>query len=330
MMTDYCVTFTAKERAALVSRPFDPNPAPGQVVGENLVSLISTGSERGGFTQQFPEDTYPMQTGSSSIARVIALGEGVTNYQIGDLFYHNEHHTRYVKLSAADTIPLQEGAKPEHLIFGRYSAVSMTSIYHMKAKPADKVIVTGLGMVGHMCAAVLQCFGYQVHAVDLSEERRQIASAAGIERVGESLEALGLELKSCAALLECSGNERALKASIPYLRQGGEAFQVGVPWHKTSDWDAHELLYSVFYGYISIHGGWEWSIPRKNDDFHSHSSYSHIRSAMELIAQGKIRIPECMYQLCNPADCHKVYTSIAGQKMNPTSMILDWRMLEEE
>lgn len=328
-MTDYRVTFLAKEKAALTARPFDGTPAAGEIVGENVISLISTGSERGGFTQQFPESSYPMETGSSSIAKVIAVGEGVSGYRVGDLFYHNEHHTRYVKVKAEDTIAVPDGAKPEHVIFGRYAAVSMTSIFHMQAKAADNIIVTGQGMVGMMCAGVLQCFGYTVYAVDLSPERREIARAAGIRLVGESLEALGVPLKSCGALMECSGNERALQASIPYLRSGGEAFQVGVPWHKTSDWDAHALLRDVFYGYISIHGGWEWSIPRKSDEFHAHSSFSHIRTGMELIAQNKIMIPEAMYELRNPKDCHAVYSEIAMPRMRPTSMILDWRMLKE-
>lgn len=329
-MTDYRVTFLQKETGALVAHPFDPTPAPGQIVGENVISLISTGSERGGFTQQFPDDAYPMETGSSSIARVIAVGDGVSGWQVGDLFFHMEHHTRYVKLPAEDAIAVPSGAEPEALIFGRYSGVSMTSISLMQAKAADRIIVTGLGLVGLMCAAVLQCYGYVVYAVDPSAERQATARAAGIQLVGGSLEELGVAEKSCGALMECSGNERALRGAIPYLRKYAEAFQVGVPWHKTSDWDAHTLLREVFYSYVSIHSGFEWGISRKGDEDHFHSSYSHIRMAMDLIAQGKITIPRSMYELRNPADCHAVYSEIAAYQMGPTCKILDWRMLKEE
>ena len=138
------------------------------------------------------------------------------------------------------------------------------------------------------------------------------------------------EKQSCGALMECSGNGNALHDAIPYLRHGAEVFQIGVPWHKYSDWDAHDLLYELFYAYISIHGGWEWSIPLKNDDFHAHSSYSHIQTAMEMIAGGKIKIPEAMYELRSPADCNQVYADIAAPVMRPVSMILDWRQFKEE
>ncbi len=327
-MTDYRVTFLQKETCALVTHPFEPTPAPGELVGENVISSISTGSERGGFTQQFPDDAYPMETGSSSIARVIAVGEGVTGWNVGDLFFHLEHHTRYVKVPMKDAIRIPEGAKPEHLIFGRYSAVSMTSISLMKAKAPDRIIVSGLGLVGLMCAAVLQCYGYTVYAVDLSEEQQDTARAFGIQRVGSTLEALNVAAQSCGALIECSGNEKALRGTIPYLRKYAEAFQVGVPWRKTSDWDAHTLLRDVFYSYVSIHSGFEWGISRRGEEGQFHSSYGHIQMAMDLIAEGKITIPESMYELRDPADCHEVYSEIAQYRMGATSIILDWRMLK--
>lgn len=294
-----------------------------EVVGENIFSLISTGSECGGFTTK--ADSEPSATGSSSVARVLRMGENVRTLHTGDLFYHNEHHTRYVRLRAEDALPLPSGSQPEKVIFGRYAAVSMTSIYQMKARSVDTIIVTGLGMVGIMCACTLQAFGFRVYAVDPSPERREIARQADIAYVGESLAALGAAEHSCGALIECSGSENALHAAIPYLRKMGEAFQIGVPWRKCSDWDAHDLLYQIFYSYISLHGGWEWSLPRQNDGVHIHSSYGHIQTAMELIAAGRIIVPRCMYEFRDPADCQAVYTELSSGTGGAVSVILDWR-----
>ncbi len=296
-------------------------------MGENIISLISSGSEYGGFSQEAP--LYPQETGSSSIARVLAVGKGVTGFHSGDLIFHGGHHTRYAKLSAPDAVLVPAGAKVEHAIFGRYAAVSMTSIYRMKARPSDQIIVTGLGMVGLMCAAVLQTYGFTVYGVDPIPERQCAVTAAGIRYVGESLQALGAQNQSCGALMECSGNENALSASIPYLRKGAEAFQIGVPWHRCSDWSAHDLLYKLFYGYISVHGGWEWSLPLRNDDFHVHSAYGHIESAMRLIADGKILVPDVMYELRDPRECSEIYPALSISGRNAVSTILDWRMLRE-
>ena len=180
------------------------------------------------------------------------------------------------------------------------------------------------------CAAVLRAFGFRVYAVAPSRKHQENARAAGLTYVGESLEALGAARQSCGALMEGSGHENTLRDAIPYLRRGAEVFQIGVPWQKKSDWDAHDLLYQLFYAFISIHGGWEWSIPLKDDEFHVHSSYGHIRTAMEMIADGAITIPDTMYELRNPAECEQVYTELAESSLGAVSVILDWRQFKEE
>jgi threonine dehydrogenase-like Zn-dependent dehydrogenase len=327
MPDDYWVVFTGKEQAALARRDFDDVPGPGELTGRNIISLISTGSERGGFTQQFPQDQYPMRTGSSSIARVLRTGCGLTQYKPGDLFFHDRNHSLYVRTAAEDTVALPTGISPEQAVFGRYAAVSMTSIFRMRARPVDTVAVTGLGLVGLMCAQTLGCMGYEVYAVDPSPERRSIASSTTLKNVAPDMAEWPRLKKSLGALMECSGNENALRDALPYLRPGSDVFQVGVPWTKNGDWDAHSLLYDLFYAYVSIHGGWEWYLPKKATEFEPHSSYYHIRTAMQLIAEGKMKVVPAMYELRDPRECRQVYEDIAKPRMAPTGMILDWRNL---
>jgi hypothetical protein len=76
---------------------------------------------------------------------------------------------------------------------------------------------------------------------------------------------------------------------------------------------------------VSLHGGWEWYLPKKSTEFEPHGNYYHIRSAMQLIADGKIIVNPEMYELRDPRDCGKVYREIAIPRMKPTSMMLDWR-----
>ncbi|MDR1445121.1 MAG: hypothetical protein LBI94_09615 [Treponema sp.] len=326
MLEDYRVVFTGKEQAALARHCFDERPGPGEITGKNIISLISTGSERGGFTQQFPRGRYPMQTGSSSIAEVLQIGEGVNRYRPGDLFFHDGNHALYARTAAEDTVTIPEGLAPEKAIFGRYAAVSMTSIFRMRSRPVDTIAVTGLGLVGLMCAQTLVCMGYKVYAVDPAPERRAIAALTNLNNIAADLTAWPDLKKSLGALMECSGNEHALRSALPFMRPGSDMFQVGVPWHKNSDWDAHSLLYDLFYAYVSLHGGWEWYLPKKPTDFEPHCSYSHIRSAMELIAEDRIKVVPEMYELRTPEDCRGVYQDIAGQHP-PASIILDWRKL---
>jgi threonine dehydrogenase-like Zn-dependent dehydrogenase len=266
-----------------------------------------------------------MQTGSSSIAEVLRAGEGVTRYRAGDRFFHDQNHTRYVKVHEGDSVAIPEGLESEKAIFGRYSAVSLTSIYRMRAKAVDNIIVTGLGLVGLMAAQVLNCLGYKVYAVDPKAARRDVAALTNITNIAASLDAWPHLKKSAGGMLECSGNEEALRLAIPYMRPNSDIFQVGVPWHKNSDWDAHSLLNDLFYSYVSLHGGWEWFLPKKSTETEPHSSYFHIRMAMDFIAEGKIAVVPEMYELHDPRDCDIVYKEIAHPSRCFTTMMFDWR-----
>jgi threonine dehydrogenase-like Zn-dependent dehydrogenase len=324
-MKDLQIFFTGKEKAALREADFDESLAPGQILGRNIVSLVSTGSERGGFTQQFPAESYPVQTGSSSIAEVLCIGKGVTCYKPGELFFHDKNHTLLVKLHESDTVAAPPHLAPEKAVFGRYCAVSMTSIYRMRAKAVDNIIVSGLGLIGLMAAQILSCFGYRVYAVDPEQYRRDVAAKTNFTNIAANLETWPRLKKSAGGMLECSGNEEALRLALPCMRPGSDIFQVGVPWHKCGDWDAHSLLRELFYSYVSLHGGWEWYLPKKPAEFEAHCSYAHVRAAMELIAEEKIKVIPEMYASYDPRDCHEVYTEIAHPSKNWLTMMFNWR-----
>jgi threonine dehydrogenase-like Zn-dependent dehydrogenase len=326
MVKDLQIVFTGKERAALREADFDDNLAAGELLGRNLVSLVSTGSERGGFTQAFHDEAYPMRTGSSSIAEVLRAGEN-TAYKTGELFFHDQNHGLLVKIKEEDAVALPSGLAAEKAIFSRYCAVSMTSIFRMRARAVDNVIVTGLGLVGLMAAQILACLGYRVYAADPDRNRRDAAVLAGVANVAASLDAWTALKKSAGGMLECSGNEEALRLALPYMRPGSDIFQVGVPWRKCGDWDAHSLLYELFYSYVSLHGGWEWYLPKKPVGFEPHCSFAHVRTAMDFIAEGKIKVVPEMYESCDPFDCNGVYQEIAHPSRHWTSMMFDWRSI---
>ncbi len=329
-MKDYRVTFIKRKEARLVEHILeDIQPADDEILGRNILSMISTGSERGGFLTEFPSESYPMETGSSSIGKVIKAGKNVKVLKEGDLFFNDGHHALLVRKPEGDVIPVPQGLPPEKALYARYAAVSMTSIFKADIKPVEKVIVTGLGLVGLMCAQVLASFGFDVYAIDPSPERRESALKVGLTNVGPSTAQFPELSFAAGALMECSGNENAIINSLDYIRKGGQIFQIGVPWNKDADWDAHSLLRSLFYGFISIHGGWEWSIPRKPGDFAPHSSNGHISTAMELILKGRINVTEDMYELRDPRECNQVYNEISIPRMKPTSIILDWRDFED-
>src|SRR3954470_8715007 len=81
---------------------FTPRPPqPGEVLIETLYTLISAGTELGVQENARTEDVFP---GYSNVGRILALGEGVTDYSVGDVVLALGNHATHVTLSAAPAV----------------------------------------------------------------------------------------------------------------------------------------------------------------------------------------------------------------------------------
>jgi NADPH:quinone reductase-like Zn-dependent oxidoreductase len=324
---NYSVQFIEKQQATLVKCDWDNSPPSAhEVIGCTLVSLISTGSERGAYMDYFGGTVYPVDTGYAVVMEVLEIGDAVTNAKVGDIVLAMAPHRAYNRVKDDEIIKVPAGMLPEHAVIGRFPAVSMTSMIHTRIRPTESVLVTGLGVVGLMCAQVLQHCGYKVYAFDPNVRHREIAQSSGLRHVYGSL-ADAPEVKGVAGLaMECSGKEDAVYSLVANLRKGGELYLIGVPWYRSTDTFAHELLLNIFYGYIHVYSGWEWSLPRHSGDFDPNSNYGSMEKAMEWIRDGFIKV-EGIYDMVPPSHCAEVYESISNRTLKKTCVIFDWKRL---
>jgi L-iditol 2-dehydrogenase len=109
-------------------------------------------------------------------------------------------------------------------------SVGIWSCRKAKVRAGDHVLVTGAGPIGLLAMQVALAEGAtEVTVTDVSEERLEMARRTGATRTinvsEESLPDAGVEVD---ALIECSGNERALGGVIRCIRTAGTAVVVGM------------------------------------------------------------------------------------------------------
>src|SRR5207237_1254329 len=121
-------------------------------------------------------------------------------------------------------------------VFARLMGVSMSTLTTTTARPPERVLVTGLGLVGHLAAKIFAACGYQVTACDPSPVRREQAERRGIARV---LAAVPVDdpafARQVALVVECSGHEQAVLDGLKVVRKRGEVSLVGAPWKRRTD-----------------------------------------------------------------------------------------------
>ncbi len=324
---NFCVMFRERGKAALETAAFDWSaPKAGELICQTLVSVVSTGSETGGYMDYLGISPFPYVSGYAAVLQVVEAGPE-SGYKPGDVVFAEYPHQLFSRIPAADVIPVPAGMKPEDAVLSRFPAITMTTMVETSIRPTEPVAVIGLGVVGLMCAQMLRHCGYTVYGVDPVEARRETAKDCGIDRLFAS--AADIPAESVGIVFECSGSDRATMSALPCIRKGGELSLVGVPWRKTDDTPVQELFRQVFYGYIHLRSGWEWSLPLKSGEFQPNSTSHNLATAMEWIRQGAIST-DGIYALVSPKDCDALYQSMVQRRFEKTCAIYDWRPMAAE
>lgn len=130
-----------------------------------------------------------------------------------------------VNLYPADGLTAQEAAMVEFLAIGAH-AVARSGL-----EPGDLVLVTGAGPIGLGTAIFARLAGAEVHLMDLSPSRLDLARErlgfASLHLPGDDLLA-GALAEGFDVVFDATGNAKAIEAGFPLLAHGGSTVLVSV------------------------------------------------------------------------------------------------------
>ena len=184
----------------------------------------------------------PIILGHEIAGEIIELGEGVTNFKIGDrvavcpvgkdlLGPGNGRDGGYadkVMVPAVDLVPIPEG-----VTFAQAAAstdAGMTS-YHATfvrggAKPGMKVGIIGIGGLGQMAARAAVVKGCEVYAVDMKEEARELGMELGCKEVFANT--TDLVKVAPQLIVDFAGFDVTTRDAVDAVAVGGRVVLVGM------------------------------------------------------------------------------------------------------
>ena len=131
--------------------------------------------------------------------------------------------------AVAAHVPLEHAALAEPLSVGLHGVSRAGSLL------GRKVLVSGCGPIGSLAVAAARVHGAaEITAVDLTDETLAVARAMGAHQVINVADDPGWVQRFSAdkgtfdVMLECSGNERALRAGLEVMRPRGIVVQLGL------------------------------------------------------------------------------------------------------
>ncbi|GMA28952.1 hypothetical protein [Arenivirga flava] len=289
-----------------------------EVAGRTLASLVSPGTElASAFAPADPSGVeFPRRIGYAAVFEIDELGADVRELSVGDRVFHAGPHAARQRADAAAVVPLPVGLDPSDAVFARMIAVPMAALVTTRARPGDRVGISGLGLVGNLAAKAFHASGYRVTAWDpVAERRSHLPDGVAVRARADGDE---FEL-----VVEASGHDGAALAAARVVARGGELVLTGTPWARRSDASAHELLHLVFHRYLHVRSGWEWQLPMQPSDFRTGSVHGNFRRAIDWLADGTVRV-DGLARVVPPSGAQPAFEALAGRTASELTVVFDW------
>lgn len=195
---------------------------------------------------------YPVTLGSWLVGEVIAIGDAVTRFQVGDRVHGQLPHrpTHIVAEDHPRLFHLADGLASEAALFTDPVIFALGAVHDAQIKVGDNVAIFGMGALGLLAVQIARLNGARrIFAVDIIPSRLELAEQFGADAVFNARECdPAVEIKALTdkkgvdVAIEISGAYSGLQAAIRAVHVAGlivaasyysgtEQLQMGAEWH---------------------------------------------------------------------------------------------------
>lgn len=125
----------------------------------------------------------PIPLGYCNVGTVLAVGEDVTDLQIGDRVASNGSHAEVVSVPRNLVAPVPATVTDNEAAFTVVGAIALQAVRSLNPTLGETVVVIGLGLIGFLTAELLRLNGCHVIGFDVDEARNNLAQQRGLTTV---------------------------------------------------------------------------------------------------------------------------------------------------
>jgi 2-desacetyl-2-hydroxyethyl bacteriochlorophyllide A dehydrogenase len=318
-----------------------PEPGPDQLLIETEASAISAGTELAVYTgvHQWLKDPtrtwprFPFVPGYSAVGRVLALGENVNAFQVGQRVVFDGRHVTHglVDLAAERALiyPIAEHVPAEHAAFAAIARFPFTAVVQSGATAGQSVAVLGLGTIGQIALRLFAaCGAFPLFGIDSVASRRAVAaSIPGVTALDHEDGDMRAQLHAAnfgAApdiVVEATGNPQAVKLAMALVADGGKVVMVGSPRGIAGEVDFYWDLHGRSIQLIGAHGSAIGSSPREKFPFVRDRA---MRLLVHFLESGKLRLDDIVTHHVHASESPAMYDGLLNRRDEFLGVALHW------
>jgi len=305
-----------------------PQPGKGQVLIKTASTLISAGTELGTQEQKRDRNTYP---GYSNAGEIIAVGEGVEDYQVGDRVLTLRQHASHIMAStepqAIARIP--ENVSFDEASFGVLGSISIHGVRKARIELGEFAAITGMGLVGQLALQLASKTGCEaLIAIDPCDARLKTASKFGAthilnpDRPGFKSEINAITgNRGLDVTIEASGYPQALLYIFDLSRIGGRIVQLGSIWHRIVEVDFMDFHLKE----LTLTGCHQPKCPTAETAYFPWTQQYNRRQILKMIADKRLEVNALISHKLPYYEAEEAYRLLRDEKDKALGIVLDWQ-----
>lgn len=329
------IIFTAPGVAELLEKPI-PQPKEDEILVEIAVTTVSAGTERANLVgdanvagKKAAQVTFPRQLGYSAGGVVVAVGENVTRFQIGDRVACSwTKHAKYCAVPEGRAYRLPKTVGLEEAALVHIATFPLAALRKCRLEIGESAIVMGQGILGQMAVGLLRAAGAApIIAVDPSPEKRERALTLGAD---EALDPFDPDFAQTAKTLTGGGAKVAIEVTglgagldmvLDCMADFGRVALLGCT--RNSDFTI-DYYRKVHFPGITLIGAHTHARPKTESSEGWWTEKDDAEAVLRLLAHGRLSLKSLIEETHRPEEAPAVYDRLATNAVFPVVQF-DWR-----
>ena len=268
----------------------------------------------------------PLPLGYCNVGKIIAVGDGVADFNIGDRVASNGNHAEFVSVPQNLVVHIPDNVSDDEGTFTVIGSIGLQGIRLASPTIGETFVVVGLGLIGLITAQLLIANGCTVIGVDIDNYKLSLAKKWGVipfnPKDGDMVKFVESQTNNIGAdgviiTASAKGNE-IISQSAKMSRKRGRIILVGVIGLDLSraDFYEKELTFQVSCSYGP--GRYDENYEQKGIDYPlSYVRWSEKRNfetILKSISNTSLQVKELITDLVHLEDFQKIYGSISSSK----------------
>ena len=268
----------------------------------------------------------PLPLGYCNVGKVIAVGEGVSEFKVGDRVASNGQHAEFVAIPKNLVAQIPDNVSDDEAAFTVIGSIGLQGIRLLNPTLGETVVVVGLGLIGLLSAQLLVANGCKVIGVDLDESKLSLAAQWGIipfnpkngdiiKFVEENTNGIGCD----GVIITASAKtDEIISQAAKMSRKRGRIVLVGVIGLNLSraDFYEKELSFQVSCSYGP--GRYDEDYENRGNDyplaFVRWTEKRNFEAILQAISSGKLQVEKMITEIIPLDDFIKIYGEIGSSK----------------